>query len=163
MAFTKHDVEELSSAHGEPSWLREARLAAWERFEATPMPDSSKDEDWRRTDISKLDLGAFTPSLNGANTPALNVQDAPLEVGQGEGEGPLPPGVIFCSLEEAVRRCPDLVREHLAEHEGKLLALNAALWSGGAFVYVPPDIEVEVPLVASYGETDGASAFSRAR
>jgi len=159
MAFTKHDVEELSSAHGEPSWLREARLAAWERFEATPMPDSSKDEDWRRTDISKLDLGAFTPSLNGANTPALNVQDAPLEVGQGEGEGPLPPGVIFCSLEEAVRRCPDLVREHLAEHEGKLLALNAALWSGGAFVYVPPDIEVEVPLVASYGETDGASAF----
>jgi Fe-S cluster assembly protein SufD len=150
MSLTRNNVEEISAGRSEPAWLREARLAAWERFEATPMPDSSKDEDWRRTDISKLNLDAFTPSLNGANTPALNVEDAPLEVGQGDGEGPLPPGVIFCSLEEAVRRCPDLVREHLAEHDGKLLALNAALWTGGAFVYVPPDVHIEVPLAASY-------------
>ena len=30
MAFTKHDVEQLSSDHSEPAWLREARLAAWQ-------------------------------------------------------------------------------------------------------------------------------------
>ena len=150
MAFTREAVQQLSWERSEPTWLREARLAAWERFEATPMPDSSKDEDWRRTDVSKLDLEAYTPSLNGENTPALGVQNAQLDGGQGDGEGPLPPGVIFCSLEEAVRRCPDVVREHLDAREGKFLSLNAALWAGGAFVYVPEGIEVEVPLEASH-------------
>src|SRR5947199_4657380 len=111
MPFTREAVEELSSDRSEPTWLREARVAAWQVFEATPMPDSSKDEDWRRTDISKLDLGSFQASLNGANTPAL----------QSEA---LPDGVIFCSLDEAVRRCPDLVREHLASADGKFLSLN---------------------------------------
>jgi Fe-S cluster assembly protein SufD len=143
MAFTRETVEQLSSDRSEPAWLRQARLEAWRRFEATPMPDSTKDEDWRRTDISKLDLDAYAPSPNGANTPTL----------QG---GSLPPGVIFTTLEQAVRDCPDLVREHLAERDGKFLALNAALWAGGAFVYVPPDVQLEQPLSALFGE--GAEA-----
>lgn len=159
--FCREAVEQLSSDRSEPAWLREARLEAWERFEATPMPDSSKDEDWRRTDISKLDLEAFTPSLNGGDVPVLNVQAAPLEAAQGDGEGPLPPGVVYCSLDEAVRRYPDLVREHLGESDGKFLSLNAALWSGGAFVYVPPEVHLEVPLDASHpgagGQGSGAS------
>src|SRR5437764_5787284 len=138
MAFTRDTVEQLSSERSEPAWLREARLQAWQVFEATPMPDSSKDEDWRRTDISKLDLDSFQPSLNGANTPGL----------QSEA---LPNGVIFCTLEAAIQRCPDLVREHMGEADGKFLSLNAALWSGGAFVYVPEGVQLEVPLMAAYG------------
>ncbi|HEY8694187.1 MAG TPA: Fe-S cluster assembly protein SufD [Chloroflexota bacterium] len=144
MAFTRETVERLSSERSEPTWLREARLKAWQQFEATPMPDSSKDEDWRRTDISKLDLSAYAPSLDGANTPILSGADS------------LPAGVIFTSLEQAVKDHPDLVREHLADHDGKFLSLNAALWAGGAFVYVPPDVQLELPLVASFGE--GAEA-----
>src|SRR5579862_5163906 len=102
------------------------------------MPDSSKDEDWRRTDVSKLNLDAFSPSLNGANAPALESES-------------LPDGVIFCTLEEAIQRWPDLVREQLSAPSGKFEALNAALWSGGAFVYVPENAQVELPLVATYG------------
>ncbi|HLQ34220.1 MAG TPA: Fe-S cluster assembly protein SufD [Chloroflexota bacterium] len=150
MAFTREAVEQLSSERSELTWLRQARLAAWERFEAMPMPDSSRDEDWRRTDISKLDLAAFAPALNGANTPSLSPQDVPLPSrGKRLGEG-IPPGVIFCSLDEAVRRCPDLVHEHMEEPDGKFLSLNAALWAGGAFVYVPEGVQVEVPLHASH-------------
>ena len=145
MAFTRETVEQLSSDRSEPAWLREARLAAWQRFEAAPMPDSTKDEDWRRTDVSKLDLAAYSPSLNGANTPTLQA-----------GEGALPAGVVFTTLEQAVKDCPDLVREHLAERDGKFLALNSALWAGGAFVYVPPDVQLEQPLAALFGE--GAQA-----
>jgi Fe-S cluster assembly protein SufD len=138
LSFSRELVEELSSSRSEPEWLRQARLAAWQTFEATPMPESSKDEDWRRTDISKLDLDAFAPALNGANAPELQAQA-------------LPQGVIFCSLEEAVARYPDLIREHLGSDEGKFDGLNAALWAGGAFVYVPADVSVEAPLMAVYG------------
>jgi Fe-S cluster assembly protein SufD len=142
MAFTKQHVQELSAAHGEPAWLREARLRAWERFEGTPMPDSSRDEDWRRTDVSKLDLNAFEPSLNGANTPELS-----------RSEAALPSGVVFTTLGDAVMSHPDLVREHLDDADGKFLSLNAALWAGGAFVYVPDGVQLEAPLIASYGES----------
>src|SRR5207253_6260721 len=51
-------VEEMSGAAGEPAWLRDRRLAAWEAFVRLPLP-SANDEEWRRTDISKLDLDAF--------------------------------------------------------------------------------------------------------
>src|SRR5207245_1103774 len=43
-----------------PAWLADRRRAAWEAFTALPMPDHMRDEDWRRTDISKLDLDAFS-------------------------------------------------------------------------------------------------------
>ncbi|HUZ77860.1 MAG TPA: hypothetical protein VMV93_09805, partial [Chloroflexota bacterium] len=154
MAFTRETVERLSSERSEPTWLCEARLQAWQRFEATPMPNSAKDEDWRRTDISKLDLSSFTPSLDGANTPVLT--PSPAVAGEGGGEGTLPLGVIFTTLEQAVKDHPDLVREHLSDQDGKFLSLNAALWAGGAFVYVPPDVQLALPLVASFGE--GAEA-----
>src|SRR5579862_2875157 len=142
MPFTREAVEELSAQRSEPSWLKEARLAAWQAFASTPMPDSTKDEDWRRTDISKLDLDGFTPGLNGANKPKL------------ESEA-LPKGVIFCTLEEAVAKHPDLVREHLASGDAKFESLNAALWAGGAFVYVPADVTVDVPLMATYRGAGG--------
>ncbi|HEX9246586.1 MAG TPA: Fe-S cluster assembly protein SufD [bacterium] len=51
-------VEEMSGAAGEPAWLRDRRLAAWEAFVRLPLP-SANDEEWRRTDISALDLDAF--------------------------------------------------------------------------------------------------------
>src|SRR5215467_13900018 len=51
-------VEQLSAASGEPAWLRERRLAAWEAFVRLPPP-SATDEEWRRTDVSALDLDAF--------------------------------------------------------------------------------------------------------
>ena len=147
MAFTRETVEQLSSERSEPSWLREARLTAWERFEATPMPDSSKDEDWRRTDISKLDVEAFAPSTNGANTPTLVAET-------------LPKGVIFGTLEDVLRREPELVREHLLGIEGKLGALNDAMWVGGAFMYVPPDVAVQTPIVVEHPGS-GSALFPR--
>lgn len=59
-------------------------------------------------------------------------------------------GVIFLSMDEAVQKYPDLVKEYF----GKLIpsgdnifaALNSAVWSGGSFVYVPPGVDVKMPL-----------------
>jgi Fe-S cluster assembly protein SufD len=40
---------------GEPEWLKKYRLDAFQRFEELPFP-SRTDEEWRRTDISRLDF-----------------------------------------------------------------------------------------------------------
>ncbi len=82
-------------------------------------------------------------------------------------------GVIFTDLKSALESHPDLVRQYLYSavpaqvpddttiaapgttpskspdpSEGKFSALNAALWTNGAFVYVPRGVEVELPLGA---------------
>jgi len=50
-------------------------------------------------------------------------------------------GVIFCSISEAVRDYPDLVRQYLGSvvphTDNFYAALNAAVFSDGTFVYVP--------------------------
>ena len=48
-------IEEKSVASGEPQWLKEKRLEAWQRFQDTPSTDTDN-ETWMRTDISKLNL-----------------------------------------------------------------------------------------------------------
>jgi len=60
--FTRRAVEELSSLRGEPDWVREKRLAAWEAYEAIPMPTRT-DEEWRRA-------GNRRPPLRGGAPPA---------------------------------------------------------------------------------------------
>ena len=58
MGFTLQGVEEIASLHGEPDWLLERRRNAFDVFERLPMP-SRIDEEWRRTDVSGLDMAKF--------------------------------------------------------------------------------------------------------
>ena len=58
--FSREAVEELSRRKGEPDWVREARLAAWETYERLPMPQRT-DEEWRRTDLRGLKLDRLVP------------------------------------------------------------------------------------------------------
>jgi Fe-S cluster assembly protein SufD len=63
-------------------------------------------------------------------------------------------GVILTDLATAVREHGDLVRpafmtEAVQPGFSKFAALNGALWTGGAFLYVPDGVKVELPLQAS--------------
>ncbi len=59
-------------------------------------------------------------------------------------------GVIFCSISEAVRECPDLVRRHLGSvvpyRDNYFAALNSAVFSDGSFVYVPKGVRCPMEL-----------------
>ncbi len=94
-------------------------------------------------------------------------------------------GVIFTDLKTAVETHPDLVQKYLYsvvgaaypdpsalaleryEHiphldEDKFTALNAAFWENGFFLYVPKNVELELPLGGfRYLEQDGAFVASR--
>lgn len=53
-------------------------------------------------------------------------------------------------MDEGLAKYPDLVKEHFGKviphNDNKYAALNTAVWSGGSFVYVPPGVEVKMPL-----------------
>ena len=59
-------------------------------------------------------------------------------------------GVIFCSISEALRDHPELVREHLGsvvpQGDNFFAALNSAVFSDGSFVYIPKGVRCPMEL-----------------
>jgi Fe-S cluster assembly protein SufB len=59
-------------------------------------------------------------------------------------------GIIFCSMGEAVREHPDLVRRYLGtvvpQNDNFFAALNSAVFSDGSFAYVPPGVRCPMEL-----------------
>ncbi len=59
-------------------------------------------------------------------------------------------GVIFCSISEAVRDYPDLVKKYLGSvvtyRDNFFAALNSAVFSDGSFVYIPKGVRCPMEL-----------------
>ncbi len=59
-------------------------------------------------------------------------------------------GVIFCSISEAIRKHPELVKKYLGsvvpQSDNFFATLNSAVFSDGSFVYVPPGVTCPMEL-----------------
>ncbi|RME17848.1 MAG: Fe-S cluster assembly protein SufB [Alphaproteobacteria bacterium] len=59
-------------------------------------------------------------------------------------------GVIFCSISEAIREYPDLVKKYLfsvvPQSDNFYATLNSAVFSDGSFVYIPPGVRCPMEL-----------------
>jgi Fe-S cluster assembly protein SufB len=59
-------------------------------------------------------------------------------------------GIVFCSISEAVRENPDLVRKYLGSvvpyRDNYFAALNTAVFSDGSFVYIPKGVRCPMEL-----------------
>ncbi|MGH7764296.1 MAG: Fe-S cluster assembly protein SufD [Candidatus Dormibacteraceae bacterium] len=140
MVSTQTPLEE-AIFHGEPEWLRARRRSAFETYRRLPMP-SRTDEEWRRTDVSRLDPGQF----------------ARFETGGADHEGAphttlgpkLPEGVIFGSLTSMAEEHRKLIEPRLFSllhpDRDRFAAFHAALFTGGTFLYVPDGVTIDEPL-----------------
>jgi len=172
----KDVVQQISAMKGEPDWMLEFRLKAPEHFHTRPMPD------WG-PDLSKLDLDNIYYYVKPAEAESkswddvdntiketfdrLGIPEAEQKFLAGVGaqyesemvyhsiqEHLEEQGVIFLSIEDGLRKHPDLFKEYFSTiipiTDNKFAALNSAVWSGGSFVYVPPGVKVELPLQAYF-------------
>jgi Fe-S cluster assembly protein SufD len=173
----------LPSPEGEPRWVRALREEAFGLFRALPIP-SQETEEWRYTDLSGLDLGAFAPFAPGLVSDHLDdvadeVQAAIGEVGERAGllvqhnsetatvhlaPEAMERGVIFLGLDRALAEHSDLLEKRLHRlvpaERTKFSALHAAFRTGGLFVYVPAGVTVELPLQSlTYVDAEGLAVF----
>jgi Fe-S cluster assembly protein SufD len=165
--YARDDVIAHSRMREEPAWVMEQRLAAWDVYEALPMP--YQEEEWRRTDYRGLDWG-MVPRLDYHTTG--HIDDVPrgtLEPLVGDEQGGLlvfvdgkrvheylapglaAQGVIFTDLDTAVIEHGDLLSERFMQSvvrpaDGKFAALHGALWTHGVFAYIPNGVIAELPL-----------------
>ena len=185
-AFSRDQVEMLSARKGEADWLAEARMRAQAVFADTPLP-TTRLEDWRYTDIKKfvaLDAFAFAeehaPVADASGLPEglraylAEAGEASARLAQVDASVVLrelpqelaEQGVVFTSLEAAARDHAELVRRFygtaITPDDGKFAALNSAFWTGGAFLYIPRDVRVDIPLrVYRWISEGGTAAFGR--
>ena len=147
--LTREAVDRLAEATGEPGWLAERRGQAFDIFEKLDDPDP-KGEEWRYVDVRGFDFDRFA-----APVPRLEKPELPPELAA--------KGVVFADFATAAQEHPDLLREHfftevpLDEH--RFTALHGAFHSDGLLIYVPPGVEVDIPLEAMRRVDNGGSVF----
>ncbi|MDH7569978.1 MAG: Fe-S cluster assembly protein SufB [Armatimonadota bacterium] len=178
--LTRRVVEAISEFKGEPAWMRQFRLRAFETFQRKPMPRGFWGGDLARYPLDFDDIYYYVrPSDRQGRSwdevPAdikrtfdrLGIPEAEKKYLAGVGaqyesevvyhslkEEWTKLGVLFLDTDTAVREHPDLVRQYFGTvvppADNKFAALNSAVWSGGSFIYVPPGVHVEIPLQAYF-------------
>lgn len=155
----KKFVVELSKLKNEPDFMLQIRLKALESFHQLPWPSFGPDlSQVKNSSIQPYAEPKFSSPKSNTSSSMLTRQNL---AGFEEQHESLPTceslnteyeeqGVIFCSTDSAVQNHPELVEEYFGTlvkfDDNKFAALNTALWSGGTFIYLPPNIKIEQPF-----------------
>ena len=177
-ALSEQDVLAVSAAYGEPEWLRDRRQEAFKAFADADWPNPRVGEEWRYTNPRRFDLqrpilsdtGTAGPrregivgALGGDLDGMVRIVDGGVASATVCAEA-AERGVIVTDLATAAREHPDLVRAHLGSVVGadsKFDAANLAAFTGGAFVYVPADVELARPVAVTVQVSRGGSVLPR--
>ena len=162
--------------------LADSRKAALEIYEAAEVPE------WRRTgfwttSLKGLDFDALENRRYDAVSSRTELPQVVQDVIEGEQYAGLivqrggtviysetaednPEGTIATTLEDAFANHGELVSRYYGKRvsadDGKFAAANAAMWTGGAFFYVPPKTEVAKPFqVINVIDEPGTIQFGR--
>ncbi len=171
-------VEMMSRMKKEPEWMRVFRHEALDSFLAKPMPGwgdtellnsidfeniyyyiKPVEEQGRSWDevpegIRKTFDRLGIPEAERKFLAGVSAQYESEVVYHSVQESLTKQGVIFMDMDGGLREHPDIVQKYFATvippTDNKFAALNSAVWSGGSFIYVPPDTKVEIPLQAYF-------------
>ena len=158
-------LEAFMVERDEPEWLREKRRAGWQGFETLPTPDWSRGiRGWWNGSLHPINFEELRPLLPAGDTlPSFDL-DTTKEVVSGTivqynsqvvrvelSEAARAAGVVLSSIEDAVKTHPQIVQKYFMTQaipvdETRFTALNAALWSGGVFLYVPKGVVLDAPF-----------------
>src|SRR5690242_15847343 len=167
-------VRAISLRKREPEWMTEWRLAAYRHWLTMTPPH------WAKLNIAPIDFQAISyyaapkqgpKSLAEVDPKLLETYDrlgVPLHeraklagvavdavfdsvsVGTTFRMELAEAGVIFCSMSEAIREHPELVRQYLGsvvpQRDNFFAALNSAVFSDGSFVFIPKGVRCPMEL-----------------
>ncbi|MBR6926508.1 MAG: Fe-S cluster assembly protein SufB, partial [Bacteroidaceae bacterium] len=167
-------IRRISARKEEPAWLLELRLKAFRHWQTLEQPD------WAHVNLPPIDYQAISyyadPTKKKEGKKELDPElvktfdklGIPLEERMALGgvavdavmdsvsvkttfkETLQEKGIIFCSISEAVRENPDLVRRYLGSvvpyRDNYFAALNTAVFSDGSFCYIPRGVRCPMEL-----------------
>ncbi|HBQ94541.1 MAG: SufD family Fe-S cluster assembly protein [Firmicutes bacterium] len=139
--ITPASIRDLSTSRGEPSWLTEYRLQAF---------DLLASEQVSRFWPSGRDQG-FTVPPDASQVGEYSHQPDEADVVYHQLIQSLASkGVVYGDFFDVLSIYPDLIKQHLGSVipycESALSAMNMALFTGGMVIYVPAGVKCQVPL-----------------
>ena len=164
-------VKNVSKIKKEPKWMTDFRVNAYKTFEKLPMPNFGPKLDidfnnihyykrindkvfnnWEsvRCDVKNTfdDIGLIKAEkeyLGGVTTQFESeaIYHNMLEEIRNKG-------IIFSDTDSALKEHPEIFKKYfntlVKYNENKFTALNSCVWSGGSFIYIPPNTKLDRPL-----------------
>ncbi|MEW6051098.1 MAG: Fe-S cluster assembly protein SufB [Candidatus Zixiibacteriota bacterium] len=171
-------VEMISKMKNEPRWMAERRHEALDIYDSRPMPQwantkllseidyeniyyymkpiDAQKQNWN--DVPEYIKKTFDrlgiPEAEKTFLGGVSAQYESEVVYHSMRDDLKKLGVLFSDMDTGLREHPEVVEKYfgtvIPSTDNKFAALNTAVWSGGSFIYVPPGIDVKVPLQAYF-------------
>ena len=176
VGLNENIVRAISQRKNEPAWMTEWRLEAYEAWRGMEEPDWAN-VDYPKPDfqaISYFSAPKKAPKYNSLDEVDPELLDTfkklgiPIEeqkklsgvavdivmdsvsVATTFKETLAEKGIIFCSISEAIKEYPDLVRKYIGtvvpRKDNYYAALNSAVFSDGSFCYIPKGVRCPMEL-----------------
>ena len=169
-------IKLISSKKGEPDWMLEFRMNAFRYWQTQAEPDwghltlptidyqdisyyadptKKKDKDAPKEIDPELmktfdKLGIPLEERMALSGMAVDAVMDSVSVKTTFKEKLAEKNIIFCSISEAIREHPELVRKYIGSvvpyRDNYFAALNSAVFSDGSFVYIPPNTRCPMEL-----------------
>lgn len=182
-------VRDISSKKNEPEWMLNLRLKGLDLFGKKPLPNWGSDLTTIDFDNIKYFVRSTEKQATSWEELPEDIKNTYDKLGIPEAEKNRlvagvaaqyesevvyhkiredleEQGVIFLDTDTALKEYPEMFQEYFATvipvGDNKFAALNTAVWSGGSFIYVPKNIQVEIPLQAYFRiNTENMGQFER--
>ncbi|MAT62102.1 MAG: Fe-S cluster assembly protein SufB [Micrococcales bacterium] len=182
-------VRDISAKKNEPDWMLQMRLKGLRLFEKQPMPTWGAD--LSGIDFDNIKYFVRSTEKQAASWEDLpdDIKNTYDKLGIPEAEKQRlvagvaaqyesevvyhkiredleEQGVLFLDTDTGLKEHEDLFKEYFGSvipaGDNKFAALNTAVWSGGSFIYVPKNVQVEIPLQAYFRiNTENMGQFER--
>jgi Fe-S cluster assembly protein SufB len=178
VGLSEEVVRYISGVKEEDDWIRDFRLKALETFEKKPLPTHWATRDLENIHFDKIRYylaKGQKPSRTWDEVPedvkktferlGIPEQERKFlagveaqfdsEAAYSRMKGDLEKqGVLFGGSTEGLKEHPEIFRKWFGKviptNDNKFSALNAAVFSGGSFIYVPPGVKLTQPLQAYF-------------
>lgn len=171
IGLNRENIEKISSIKNEDKWILDYRLSSYELFNKIDLPSfgpkseidfdkviyykNSKDDSirssWDDVDSDiKDELDSLGVLESEKHLDGIGVQYESEVIYHNMLEELGKKNIVFTSIEEGLRNYPDIARKYFGKivnnGENKYAALNSTVFSGGSFIYIPPNTKLDRPL-----------------
>lgn len=186
VGLNEENIKKISEIKHEEQWVLDYRLNTYKIFKELDMPnygpsyeldfdkviyykneDNKLNSNWScinknvKAEFEKLGVVDSEKYLDG-----IGVQYESEVIYHNMLEELVKKNVIFTSIEMAMKKYPDLVKKYFSKivkpTDNKFAALNSAVFSGGSFIYIPPNTTLDRPLQSYFRiNSRGMGQFER--
>tara|TARA_B100001063_G_scaffold9099_1_gene7134 strand:+ start:2665 stop:4110 length:1446 start_codon:yes stop_codon:yes gene_type:complete len=176
IGLNREIVRKISKKKNEPNWMTDWRLDAFESWEKMEEPNWSNVK-YKKPDFQKISyysapkttakydsldqvdpellktfekLGISIDEQKKLSGVAVDIVMDSVSVATTFKETLSKKGIIFCSISDAIKNHPDLVKKYLGtiipKKDNYYAALNSAVFSDGSFCYIPKGVKCPMEL-----------------